>query len=322
MSKDRRYTRLALACSAALTLAACGGDGSGEQTGTLRLGMTDAPVDHATSVVVRFTGVEFKPRGETAFSRDFTQPRDIDLLQFQGTNRTLLFDGETLPAGEYEWMRLKIVADPNVVDSYLTLDGGGQCELRIPSGAETGLKLVRGFTIGVGSMTDLTIDFDVRQSVVQPPGQRSEATDCGGQAYLLKPALRVVDSLEVGTIAGSVDAALRTTAACTTSSVAPGSVYLFGPYASTDPAPLPDDYDANTADGANAIASALVDATGQYTIGFVPAGKYVVAYTCDADDVTTDADAVPPAVEFTPSAGIAVDVVKDTTATVNFAAGG
>ena len=28
----------------------------------------------------------------------------------------------------------------------------------------------------------------------------------------------------------------------------------------------------------------------EYTIGFVPAGNYVVAYTCDSDDVETDAE--------------------------------
>jgi hypothetical protein len=311
--------RTSLACSIALALGACGGGESGGGTGALTLGITDAPIDHAGAVVVRFTGVEFKPRGGSAFSRDFATPRDIDLLDFQGTNRELLFDEEPLPAGEYEWMRLKVVAEPNVVDSYLTLSGGGQCELRVPSGAETGLKLVRGFTVGVGSTTDLTLDFDVRKSIVQPPGQSSEATDCGGQDYLLKPAVRVVDSLQVGAIAGSVDAALLGSTSCTTSTVTPGNVYLFGPYAGTEAAPVPDDYDGNGADGADAITSARVDAVGQYSIGFVPAGKYVIAYTCDSDDVTLDADAVAPAVSFTPAAGTLVEVSANTTSTVDFA---
>jgi hypothetical protein len=321
-----RSSALALACAVAIALAGCsGGGGEGttsttSRTGSFSLGISDAPIDHATNVVIRFTGVEFKPRDGVAFSRDFATARDIDLLQFQGTNRAMLFDGESLEAGEYEWMRLKVAAEPNVVDSYINLDGGGQCELRVPSGAETGLKLVRGFTVGVGNVTDLTIDFDVRQSIVQPPGLRSEATDCGGQNYLLRPALRVVDTLEVGTISGNVDVALRSSTECAASAVAPGSVYLFGPFSGTDPAPVPDDYDTNDADGMNAITSALVDeATGDYTIGFVPAGKYVVAYTCDADDVMTDADTTPPAVTFTPATGAAVDVVKNAASTVNFA---
>jgi hypothetical protein len=309
------------ACAAALALAACAGGDSGGDTGRLTLGVTDAPIDHADAVVVRFTGVEFKPHGGQAFSRDLAAPRDIDLLDFQGTNRALLFDDETLPAGEYEWMRLKVVADPGVVDSYITLEGGGQCELIVPSGAESGLKLTRGFTIGAGVSTDLTLDFDVRRSIVQPTGQSSEATDCGGQAYLLKPVVRVVDLLEVGAIQGNVDVALRSTPECAASAVTPGSVYLFGPYAATDPVPTPDDYDENGADGANALASALVDPLGNYSIGFVPAGKYVVAYTCDPDDVTVDADVTAPAVTFTPQAGTTVDVAVNATATVDFLPG-
>jgi hypothetical protein len=312
--------QVVLGCAVALGLAACGGggdDGPQSRTGTLKLGITDAPIDQADQVVVRFDAVEFKPKGGQAFTRTLTAPRDIDLLDFQGTNRTLLFD-ESLPAGEYEWMRLSVVAEPNVVDSFITLEGGGQCELRVPSGSESGLKLIRGFTIGAGMTTDLTLDFDVRRSIVQPPGQSSDATDCGGQNYLLKPVVRVVDTLQVGAIAGNVDVALRS--ACAASPVAPGSVYLFGPYASTGAPPVPDDYDGNASDGADALASALVDDAGNYTLGFVPAGKYVVAYTCDPDDTTVDADTTAPAVNFTPAAGTPADVAANATTTVDFVA--
>ena len=79
--------------------------------------------------------------------------------------------------------------------------------------------------------------------------------------------------------------------------------------------------------GAGPITSALVSPdTFKYTIGFVSVGRYVVAYTCDADDSTIDADAVPtsPAtgegVTFTPAGGTTVDVTANQTATVDFAA--
>jgi hypothetical protein len=201
--------------------------------------------------VVQFTGVELKPAGGTAFSRDFASPRTIDVLALQGTTRALLLDGEAVSAGQYEWMRLKVNADPAIRDSYVTI-GGQECEMRIPSGAESGLKLIRGFTVGVGTVTDFTIDFNLRKSVVQPPGQR--------------------------------------------------------------------------ADGADPIASAqLSPDTFRYTIGFVPPGRYVVAYTCDADDSEIDADVVPtpPAVgesvTFVPANGTTVDVAANQTVTVDFA---
>jgi hypothetical protein len=320
----------ALVVAAIAALAGCGGgggDGPQSRTGTLRLGITDAPVDQADAVVVQFTGVELKPMGGAAFSRDFAVPKTLDVLALQGTARALLLDGESVPAGDYEWMRLKVNADPAVRDSYVTI-GGQECEMRIPSGAETGLKLVRGFTVGVGTVTDFTIDFDLRKSVVQPPGQRADAAACNGQVYLLKPALRIVDSLQVGTISGTIDSSLLSASGCVASTAKPGSVYLFGPVTATDPVPtVPDDVDGASADGADPITSALVSPdTFKYTIGFVPVGRYVVAYTCDADDSTIDADTVPapPAtgevVTFTPVNGTTVDVTANQTVTVDFAA--
>ena len=325
------HSRFGATCCALMlaALAGCGGggDSSGDRTGTLRLGLTDAPVDEADAVVVQFTGVELKPAGGPAFSRDFSAPKTIDVLGLQGTMRAMLLDGESVPAGEYEWLRLKVNVDPAVRDSFVTI-GGQECEMRIPSGAESGLKLIRGFTVGVGAVTDFTIDFNLRKSVVQPPGQRADATACDGQVYLLKPVLRIVDNLQVGAITGLIDASLLTANSCMASTAKPGNVYLFGPVATTDTAPtVPDDVDGNAADGADPIASALVsDETFRYTIGFVPPGRYVVAYTCDADDSEVDADVTPtpPAtgevVTFTPSNGTTVDVVANQTVTVDFAA--
>jgi hypothetical protein len=314
-------SRLVLVGAIAALLAACGGSGGdSSSTGTLKLGVTDAPVDVAAEVVVQFTGVELKPVGGQAFSITFA-PRTIDLLEQQGTQRAMLLDGETVPAGDYEWMRLKVNAEPNVDDSYIAIDAGERCELRIPSGAESGLKVIRGFTVGVGSVTDMTIDFNLRKSVVQPPGQQADAATCGGQAYLLKPVLRVVDNLQVGTISGQVDPNLVAEGKCPTSTATPGNVYLYGPYGENDTVPPPDDLDENPVDG-DPITTASVDAAANYayTIGFVPPGNYVVAYTCDADDATRDAGAADAteAVTFTPADGKPAPVSANSTMTVNF----
>jgi len=331
MTRTRTTSVLTLLLTlSALALAGCGGGGSGAggTTGILKLGITDAPVDAADAVVVQFAGVELKPVNGVAFSIDFATPKPLDLIALQGTNRAMLLDGEKVPAGDYEWMRLKVNADPNVAgDSYVGIDGA-KCEMRIPSGSETGLKMIRGFTVGVGTVTDFTVDFDLRKSVVRPPGQHTMVESCGGQAYLLKPVLRIVDNLQVGSIQGTIDPTLvsqKCGTDATVSKVAPGNVYLFGPY--TDTAPVPDDVDGSATDGADPIASAMVmsGASGNtYTIGFVPAGQYVVAYTCDPDQPDVDADAVDtPAgadevVTFTPEAGITATVTANTAKTVDF----
>ncbi len=330
MATVRPLRVLLLTSIAALAVGGCGsGDDSGSETGALTLGITDAPLDSASAVVVTFSGVELKPHGGKALTIDFTTPKTLDLMTLQGVNRALILDGEVVPASDYEWMRLKVEADPDVAgDSYLQLEAdGAQCELRVPSGAETGLKLIRGFTVGAGTTTDITIDFNLRKSVVAPPGQDGgDPLVCGGQAFLLKPVLRVIDNLEVGAITGRVDPAVIS-AMCPQDQSAPypGNVYLFGPVP-TGETTAPDDYDGVAADpnGDDALASAMVDPNSfEYTIGFVPAGDYVVAYTCDTDAVETDADAADdPAgndevVDFLPPDGTAVTVSSDATAVVN-----
>lgn len=322
---------IVVATSTALFAACSGSDGGGgqAQTGFLKVGITDAPVDMADAVVVKFTGVELKPQGGPAFSIDFATPKSLDLIQLQGEDRALLLDGEEILAGEYEWMRLKVEADPNVAgDSYLQLaENGAECEMRIPSGDQTGLKLIRGFTIGAGTTTDFTIDFDLRKSIVAPPGQTTIVDTCDNQAFLLKPVLRIVDNLEVGTIAGDVDPNLiATQCAGSDQDPYPGNVYLFGPIPTGEDV-APDDYDGIVDDpnGDDALTSAMVDPdTFRYTIGFVPAGNYRVAYTCDLDDTAIDADVVPPppavgeTVEFTPPEGIPVTVTPNATQEVDF----
>jgi hypothetical protein len=332
MTRPALLGSLIIPCFAALALGGCGsgGDGSAPETGQLTVGITDAPLDAAAAVVVTFTGVELKPHGGQAFSIDFAADKTLDLMSLQGVNRALILDDEIVPAGDYDWMRLKVKADPSVAgDSYLQLEtDGAQCELRVPSGAESGLKLIRGFTVGAGSTTDFTIDFDLRKSVVAPPGQKGgDPLACGGQAFLLKPVLRVVDNLAVGAITGRVDpAVIARSCPGDQSAPYPGNVYLFGPVP-TGGTVAPDDYDgiADDPGGSDALASAMVDPdTFEYTIGFVPGGEYVVAYTCDADDVDVDADASDdPAgddevVGFLPSEGTPVTVGADTTAVVNF----
>jgi hypothetical protein len=71
-------------------------------------------------------------------------------------------------------------------------------DLTIPSGAETGLKLIQGFTMPVGGVANFTVDFVLSKSLIAPQGQSPD--------YLLKPVLRLVDNAQVGTISGTFQA--------------------------------------------------------------------------------------------------------------------
>jgi len=269
----------ALGCLAAF--AACGGgSGGGESAGmgrlTLRIG--DAPVDGATEVVLVFTGVVLHGAGGTR-SIEFPEPREIDLLAYQNGATVDLLEGVEVEAGNYQWMRLEVIAEENRNDgSYILFENGEQYPLYVPSGAQTGLKLNRAFTVAAGGITRLVADFDLRKSIIQPPGQSPN--------YMLKPVLRLMDELEVGSITGEVDLAALAAAQLGDGAEAgdcAGGVYLF---AGTDV--LPDDTDGDTADGADPVVYQPLDFDGlnavvPFQIAFVEAGDYTVAATCSFD---------------------------------------
>jgi hypothetical protein len=254
-------------------LLALGGCDDDSGTGKLSLAITDAPVDGATAVVVQFTGVEVKPAEGSARSFTFDAPRQIDLLALTGTDSELLLDEVEVPAGRYNWVRLAVDADEDgVTDSYIDLDDGSRHELEVPSGDETGLKLISGFRVPAGGEASFTLDFDLRKSVHEPMG--------AGDSFKLRPTLRIVDNALAGAIAGTVMGTL----------VVPGctpAVYVFAGSGAT-----PDDVDGAAPEPVSSAMPELNVATGDYdyTAGFLAEGAYTVSFTCDAaaDNPETD----------------------------------
>lgn len=280
-----RSAILTMTMSVLLGVAGCGGgsDYGADGNGRVSLSITDAPVDDANSVVVQFSGVAFKRAAAAAeVVQNLTpSPRQIDLLQYQEGRAALLLDRITLPAGSYEWVRLIVDNEPSVRDSYLMLANGQECELRVPSGAESGLKLNRGFTLAADGSAALTIDFDLRKSLHAPPGQQGSTPTCT-QAYLLRPTLRIVDDANVGAIAGTVDSALIP-ADCRP------KVYV---YSGIDA--VPDDLEeAGVTPDVDpvVVAGVAIESGGiayRYRAAFMPAGAYTVAFTCGSDDPSAD----------------------------------
>ena len=122
--------------------------------------------------------------------------------------------------------------------------------------------------MAAGSTSNFTVDFDLRKSVVAPPGQSPN--------YLLKPVLRMVDNLQVGTITGTVAPAVI-------SADCEPLVYLF-----TGSGVAPDDLDAAPLPDVDPLISAPVTldtASGEYRfrLTFVEAGAYTASFTCDGD---------------------------------------
>lgn len=268
-----------LLLAGALALQACGGgagDSSVTETGRLSLAIGDAPVDGATEVVIVFTGVELHSEGATR-TIDFATPRMIDLLAYQNGATVNLLEDLVVDAGTYQWLRLKVIADQNRNDgSYIRFESGQQFPLFIPSGSQTGLKINRPFRVAAGGITRLVADFDLRKSIIAPPGLSPN--------YLLKPVLRLMDELEIGDIAGEVDlAALAALQLGNGAGAADcdGGIYLFSGAAAT-----PDDMDGDPADGPDPVVFKPLAFDGletlvSYQFAMVEAGTYTVAATCD-----------------------------------------
>jgi hypothetical protein len=274
----------------ALLLVACGGgDGGGSSTGTLDLAITDASVDDAEAVVVEFTGVQLQHAEGERIDYDYVDdvtgdpaPRQIDLLALTGGTTELLLDGVTITAGDYSWIRLKVNAERGVIDSYIDRISDGRHSLYVPSGAQSGLKLNRGFNVPEDGMASFTIDFDLRKSVHNPSGLKDD--------YILRPTLRLVDDNTAGALTGVV-LDIGNDPDCDASMEYVGAVYVFDGTGVVDVGDVIDDIDGTDDPVTSAKVSMSNEGNYVYTVAFLPEGDYVIGFTCDADIDNPDVDA-------------------------------
>ncbi|MEW5801648.1 MAG: DUF4382 domain-containing protein [bacterium] len=264
--------------------------------GFLDLGITDTPVDELSAIVVQFTGVEIQTEGGNRLQFNFEKPRQIDLLALHGSDSDLLLDHQKLPAGRYNWIRLNVTEDGvNGPGSYVSLPDGTAHPLVIPSGDQSGLKLNNGFNVAAGDTASFTIEFNLRKSVHRPSPPSSGK-------YRLRPTLRLVDNIEAGSVAGSIDPALIYDPygpAC--------AIYIFEGRDIT-----PHDMNGTASSPLTTAVIELNPDTGEYTYraGFLVTGDYTLAFTCQAADDDPETD---DSINFGETANVAVLAGAETT---------
>ncbi len=191
----------------------------------------------------------------------------VNLLDLSGGELRQLFNNETVPAGEYQWVRFgledgsaKIVMDDeDSTEETLTMPGG-----------KNSLKTSGSFTVAADSSVAYIIDWDLRKSIVQ---------DASG--YKLKPVLHIKRDDFFAYVEGTVTDTTYDT--CTAEQVA--SVYVYNGFDA-----VADDMGSATEVVTSSYVSA--DAGHFFYVGPVDPGEYTFAFTCDSlnDDPEADDD--------------------------------
>lgn len=196
----------ALAAILVVGWTACNMGGSGSGTGQLSLSLTDKPSDDykAVYITIKNIAVHAADDPEDSWTVVAEVNRTINLLELANGVREQMALVD-LPSGHYTQMRLMIGdtgdSDTNILGqthpaaNYVVGMDDQTHEMKIPSGFQTGVKLVQGFDINENSTTELTFDFDASRSVVV-------AGNSG--KYILKPTIKVVDTALASVIKGLV----------------------------------------------------------------------------------------------------------------------
>jgi hypothetical protein len=251
-----------------LLFSACNdGGGSSSSTGDLSLSLTDASSDSYKAVYVTIGEVQVHMKGNEDDDGNWkvvASPRKTyDLLELVNGVREELGIAE-LAAGRYTQMRLIIgeIPDDGInmfsqshpFANYVIDQNDTSHELKIPSGFQTGIKIVHGFEISENQTTELILDFNASDSVVQ-------AGNIG--KWLLKPTIKVLDTKECSIINGMVTDVAKNPSGIEEVLV---SVQVFVP----DPQDEKDTVMIQTA--------TITDENGEYSI-FVQPGTYNLVFS-------------------------------------------
>ena len=161
---------------------------NGVATGTVNVRMTDAPAAvEAIHLVINEVSINSSAGDGGQWEVLGDDSLNIDLLTLQNGVFTALAVGD-VPAGVYRQMRLKLGAGSTV-----TVDGAVH-PLVVPSGLQSGYKIIGEFSVPEGGNVVMLLDFDAARSIHQT----------GNGTWMLQPTVRLLEQSQAGAISGQV----------------------------------------------------------------------------------------------------------------------
>ena len=180
-------------------LAGCNKDDN-STSGKLKIQLTDAPfpTDLVAEANVIINKIEIRKEGDTEGSPFVTLSEEemtFNLLDLTNGVTASLVDLEILP-GSYNLIRLY------VSEASVKLSDGTVHSLKVPSGAETGIKIFINPAIEVvgGLTAELLLDFDVSKSFVL---KGDMTTPAGINGFNFKPVIKASNLSTAGRLTGT-----------------------------------------------------------------------------------------------------------------------
>lgn len=195
-------------------LTACGGGGesgssgsSSGSTGTINVNLTDASTTDYKAIYITVQQLAVHKDDGGGWEVISSPNKTYNLLELvNGVREELAL--ATLATGHYTQMRLILSNTPDDSINILSkkhpygnyfIDNSDQnveVELKVPSGFQTGIKIVKGFEINENETTEIILDFDAARSIVKAGSSGK---------WLLKPTVKVMETKECSIIYGKVE---------------------------------------------------------------------------------------------------------------------
>ncbi len=168
--------------------------------GKLILSITDSPLDadEVKGVNLVFTNIEIKRKEEWKSLKTFDQPQGINLLAFTDGKSFPMVD-QLIEPGTFSEIRFSLnVSDGsalirNPLCNIEFTDGTTQV-LLLPTNAAQEFIITREISIKPNQTLDLTLDVDVRKSIIKNTQNQ----------YIFTPSIRTLVTFETGSISGKI----------------------------------------------------------------------------------------------------------------------